>query len=98
MVRLWAHECYRVWWDRFIEEGDREVFLGFMKGACKNFEFKEEQIFEEPNIHTSFITAAKGHEKTYIGIKDMEELRKVLEDKLAEYNENVAQMNLVLFD
>jgi hypothetical protein len=31
-------------------------------------------------------------------IKDMEDLRSVLELKMAEYNENVASLDLVLFD
>jgi dynein heavy chain len=30
-------------------------------------------------------------------IIDMDDLKRVLEDKMAEYNENVASMDLVLF-
>jgi len=64
----------------------------------KEFEFKEETILEEPLVYTSFISACLGHEKAYMPIKDMPHLKSVLETKLAEYNESVAQMNLVLFD
>ena len=42
-------------------------------------DFKEEQILEEPIIYTSFITAAKGHDKTYTTIRDTQELKDVLE-------------------
>jgi hypothetical protein len=48
-------------------------------------------------VFTSFIAVTKGQEKQYLEIADIAELKKVLEDKLAEYQENVATMNLVLF-
>lgn len=40
----------------------------------------------------------KGHDSAYMNILSMDDLRSVLENKLAEYNENVATMDLVLFD
>jgi hypothetical protein len=61
-------------------------------------DFKEEVLLETPLIYTSFVAAAEGHEKSYISIKDLVQLKNVLEQKLAEYNENVSSMNLVLFD
>ena len=64
----------------------------------REFEFKEEVIMEEPMIYTSFVSACQGHEKAYMPIKDMPHLKGILETKLAEYNEQVSQMNLVLFD
>jgi len=48
-------------------------------------------------LFTSFVSACKGHEATYMQIIDMDDLKKVLEEKMAEYNENVASMDLVLF-
>merc|ERR1712118_258601 len=47
---------------------------------------------------TSFVSVAGGNDKVYIAVKDMPSLKKVVEDKLAEYNETFAAMNLVLFD
>ena len=61
-------------------------------------DFKEEQIFAEPLLYTSFITACKGHEPNYQPIQEMEDLKVVLEKKMEEYNETVAQMDLVLFN
>jgi len=55
-------------------------------------------IFESPLVYTSFISACRGSEPAYMPIKDMEDLRSVLELKMAEYNENVASLDLVLFD
>jgi len=44
LVRLWVHECHRVWLDRLIFPEDVEAYMGFMKGALKNFpgDMKEE--------------------------------------------------------
>jgi len=43
-VRLWVHECHRVWLDRLIFPEDVEAYMGFMKAALKNFpgDMKEE--------------------------------------------------------
>ncbi len=42
LVRMWVHECMRVFYDRLILEEDRESFMGFMKNSLREFEFKEE--------------------------------------------------------
>jgi len=99
LARLWVHECMRIFDDRLIFEEDRDLFLTFLKNGMKEFsDFKEEVLLENPLIYTSFVSAAEGHEKSYISIKDLVQLKAVLEQKLAEYNENVSSMNLVLFD
>jgi len=99
IVRLWAHECHRVWRDRLIFDEDIESYMNFMRNGIKEFsEFKEEAIFEEPLLYTSYVAACEGHEANYLPIKGMDHLKGVLEAKLDEYNENVASMNLVLFD
>lgn len=87
----------RVFHDRLIFPEDRDAFMGFLKTALREFEGKEETILEQPLIYTSFISAAEGHEKAYLPIKDIPHLKHILENKLAEYNEQVSTMNLVLF-
>lgn len=99
LIRMWAHECHRVWHDRLIFDADREAYMNFMKIGIKEFtDFKEEAIFEEPLIYTSFDAMCKGHEPTYLPIPEMSALKNVLEAKLEEYNDIVAKMDLVLFD
>ena len=99
VVRLWAHECHRVWRDRLIFDEDREAYMNYMRAGIKEFgDLKEEAIFEEPLLYTSYVAACEGHEAAYLPIKGMEHLKEVLEAKLEEYNEAVASMNLVLFD
>jgi len=79
-------------------EEDVNKYMEFMNNGCKEFtDFKTEAIFAEPLIYTNFVSVAKGHEMAYLNIKDMDDLKDVLEQKLAEYNENVAVMDLVLF-
>lgn len=100
MVRLWVHECERVFVDRLITDKDMETFDDYLRKCAKVFEedVGGEEIFVESNIFTSFISAHGGNDKMYIPIKDMPQLKKVLEESLAEYNEANAEMNLVLFD
>ena len=99
LVRMWAHECHRVWLDRLLFPEDISAYMNFMRNGLKELvEFKEEVVFEEPLIYTSFVSMCKGHEPAYKPVEDMEDLRNVLESKLAEYNEAVSVMDLVLFD
>lgn len=97
LARLWVHECNRVYMDRLLFDKDIEVFQSVCKEGARLFELNVDEIFKEPNIFTSFISVTKGQEKAYLEIADVAELKKVLEDKLAEYQEAVASMNLVLF-
>jgi len=56
IVRMWAHECHRVWHDRLIFDADREAYMGFLRNGIKEFgDFKEEAIFEEPLLYTSYV-------------------------------------------
>jgi len=100
LIKLWIHESQRVFEDRFINDDDKKKFTDYMKEGYKFLaEFdKEGTAFEEPNLFTSFITMHQGMDKAYIPIEDMPSLKKVLEEKLAEYNELKAAMDLVLFD
>ena len=73
--------------------------MGFLQTSMKEFStFKQDDIFSEPLVFTSFVTACKGHDPAYMNVASMEDLNQVLEDKLQEYNENVSAMDLVLFN
>ena len=98
LVRLWAHECNRTYADRLIFDEDVTKYNEFLRNACKNFEQNVDMILELPNVYTSIISAAQGHDKAYLPAEGMEQLHDVLTKKLEDYNENVAAMDLVLFD
>ena len=99
ITRLWIHECKRVFEDRMVFDEDIKVFRDYLKESLiKNFgEECVEFINDESNIFTTFISIHHGQEPAYLPIKDQQELKKSLEEKLDEYNETKAQMNLVLF-
>lgn len=71
LVRMWAHECMRIFYDRLIFDEDREMFMSFLRNGMKEFEFKEEVILEQPLIYTSFVSAAEGHDKSYLPIREI---------------------------
>jgi dynein heavy chain len=99
MIRMWAHECHRVWLDRLIFDADRELYMNLMRAGLKEFaDVKEEAVFETPLLYTSYVAACETGEPNYLPVTDMLKLKTVLEAKLEEYNEQVASMNLVLFD
>ncbi|CEL96675.1 unnamed protein product [Vitrella brassicaformis CCMP3155] len=98
--RLWLHEVNRVFKDRLVSESDMEALDDICDRVNKKHmaEEKADELFEAPNIFTSFVSAHGGHDRVYLPIKEMPQLKTVLEDKLKEYNETFAEMNLVLFD
>jgi len=99
MIRLWLHELMRVFDDRLIDQADRTLFMMYVKNGIKKFsDAKEDDVLAEPIIYTSFVTACKGHDKALMPVADFPALKEVLEAKLAEYNELVSQMDLVLFN
>ena len=99
-ARVWLHECYRVFSDRLVNASDQGELQAILeKVAGKQFgNIPKEDLFSQPLIMTSFVSQAQGNERFYLPVKDMPTLKKVVEDKLHEYNENFAAMNLVLFD
>jgi dynein heavy chain, axonemal len=72
--------------------------MGFMKAALREFgDAKEEAVFEEPLLYTSYVTVAMGNEPAYLPITGMDALKEILERKLDDYNESNQRMDLVLF-
>jgi dynein heavy chain len=53
LVRLWAHECNRVYLDRLILKEDVDKYNEFMGNAMKEFsDFKPDVILASPLIYT----------------------------------------------
>lgn len=75
------------------------MYMNFMRNGLKELtEYKEETVFAEPLIYTSFVAMCAGHEPAYKPVEDYDALKVVLENKLAEYNETISTMDLVLFN
>lgn len=37
LIRLWIHECFRVFCDRLVDEKDRETFIGILSENLGSF-------------------------------------------------------------
>lgn len=100
VARLWVHECERVFRDRMVNEGDMARFDEFRVATTKKF-FEDcggsAAIEERPLLYTSFMTTTAEDMPVYNSVPSYDSLKKVLEDKLNEYNETNAVMELVLF-
>lgn len=137
VVRLWLHECERVFRDRLVSDTDIQKYDEFVSAVLKT-SFKDEaldQVSESPNLFTSFMDFTADDTPIYNQVRwpwdkwrctyclasfvalpafccvddcladrmchtqvaSYEALKKVLEEKLAEYNDSNAVMNLVLF-
>lgn len=95
ILRLWYHEIRRVFEDRFINTDDLNLFRTILKESISKTigDFQEKDSpFNDPIIFTTFMG------EFYAPIDDIIDLRRVMKEKLDEYNDVKAQMNLVLFD
>jgi dynein heavy chain len=73
------------------------MFMMMVKNGAKTFsDLKEDDILAQPCLYTSFVAACNGLDKNIMPV-EVPALKVVLEAKLAEYNENVSAMDLVLF-
>ena len=102
IVRLWVHECERVFGDRLIEvaEGFQSKFKEPRELITrKNFpDFAPEEVEAVPNVYTSFLNFTPDDEAVYLDVDTFDRLKKELDGKLREYNESNAAMDLVLFE
>ena len=82
-VRLWHHECMRVFHDRLVSADDRKWFVNMMATKVKeNFNIDIKKIVinpSDPVLYGNFIDP-RSITKPYVEIKDMSKLQKVMDD------------------
>lgn len=95
MVKIWFHEVRRVFEDRFINNDDLTLFRTILSDAISksigDIATKDGNL-NDPINYTTFMG------EFYAPVDEMTELRRAMKEKLDEYNDVKAQMNLVLFD
>ncbi|CAG2231464.1 DNAH [Mytilus edulis] len=101
IIRLWVHEVYRVFYDRLINESDRELFFQMVKSCvetnCKEkysnlfshlVKEKGDQVTDDDLrslIFGDYLSKTKD-EKLYDEIMDLKELTETIERSLEDYN------------
>ncbi|KAM4714769.1 dynein axonemal heavy chain 2 [Anableps anableps] len=98
IIRLWIHECFRVFSDRLVNQSDMSIFLGLLEEKLASFfnlTFRSICPNKQPPIFGDFMSSSS----TYEDIVDMENLKKFMETELENYNltPGVIHMSLVLF-
>ncbi|KAH9558616.1 hypothetical protein CY35_06G017100 [Sphagnum magellanicum] len=110
MVKLWSHECLRVFHDRLVNDEDRLWFFKYLKAKVEDeFSLTCNYVYGVPedmeSMNTTYKKLAYGDimdmteiPRKYIEISDHERLLQVLEEGLAEFNAQTrSPMLLVLF-
>ncbi|XP_039284796.1 dynein beta chain, ciliary [Nilaparvata lugens] len=97
-VRLWMHEATRVYCDKLIDTRDQEIFRKMTLDNIKKVfaEMPESEYNEKPLIYCHFVEGI-GDPK-YLPMPNWVALNKLVTEAMAQYNDLVAGMNLVLFE
>ena len=99
-VRVWRNECCRIFYDRLINDKDREVVKGHIETLLNDY-FAEymKTVLEEPLLYGDFRTALNPDlSRVYEDLQDYDATRAIFEEILEDYNDRVARLNLVLFE
>jgi len=100
-IRLWSHECLRVFHDRLIDDSDRSWFKDLIAKTVKDsFGSDYNKIRgEHANIIYCNFGDPKSLLKPYAELADRSNLQKVMEEYLDDFNQMTSKpMNLVLFE
>eukprot|EP00698_Gefionella_okellyi_P005145 TRINITY_DN1471_c0_g1_i4.p1 TRINITY_DN1471_c0_g1~~TRINITY_DN1471_c0_g1_i4.p1 ORF type:complete len:2448 (+),score=753.76 TRINITY_DN1471_c0_g1_i4:538-7881(+) len=101
-VELWLHECERVYCDRLVNANDISNYKKLAKQVNAKYfaQYNLDALFREkdPQLLVFSHFAGGVGDKVYNKFPSVEKLKQVLEENLNEYNEDHAQMNLLLFE
>ncbi|XP_057312411.1 dynein axonemal heavy chain 12-like isoform X2 [Hydractinia symbiolongicarpus] len=113
LVRLWVHEVYRVFYDRLVDDNDRNwLFKSLNKVLKDNFKEDFEKLFKHLATDKKLTDDdmrslmfgdylnpdAMGEDRLYEEVTSIDDLYSTVETCLEEYNQtHKTQMNLVIF-
>nr|XP_019941835.1 PREDICTED: dynein heavy chain 1, axonemal [Paralichthys olivaceus] len=98
LLQLWYHESCRVFQDRLVCAEDRDWFNTLLKDHIQEFDCSSEEVVSgQPVLYGDFMIPGADH-KVYTRIEDKEELAKVMEEYMDNYNQtSTTKIKLVLF-
>ncbi|KAG5875162.1 hypothetical protein JTB14_033739 [Gonioctena quinquepunctata] len=99
LLRLWYHECCRVFQDRLVNDEDRSWFDSLLRRKIEqSFELEPEEVLGYDTIlFGDFLDPSVGS-GPYVQINDFQQLSESLEFYLNDYNaQSTKPMKLVLF-
>ncbi|CAD8134930.1 unnamed protein product [Paramecium octaurelia] len=92
LVRLWAHEGLRLFQDRLVHEHEKEWCNKLIdQVAYNNFNNLKDEALQRPILFSNYL------HKVYQSV-DREELRKYIQGRLKQFNEEELSVPLVVFD
>eukprot|EP00741_Cyanophora_paradoxa_P024938 tig00000056_g24072.t1 len=101
MIRLWVHECYRVFADRLTDDEDREWFRNKTNDLLNNmFSIGWNKLFKSGALSMFGDFMREGMEvPPFEELTDVEALKRFCEEKLEDFNVEPGSihMDLVLF-
>ena len=113
VVRLWAHEVYRVFYDRLIDDTDRKWLFKQVQSSTKEFfKMSFSSVFARlqpmegqaigmehmDNLMFGTYVHPTDNQRPYDEAEDIEEFRTTAKESLDEYNQiNKTPMDLVVF-
>ena len=112
-LRLWLHESYRVFYDRLVDDKDRDLFFGIMTDVfnntlkvnpnklCGHLISEGAEELTDDNLRSLFFgdyMIAGADPRKYDEVQDMDKLQETMEEYLSEYNQiSKTPMSLVMF-
>ncbi|KAK4872624.1 hypothetical protein RN001_014653 [Aquatica leii] len=107
MMKLFYHECLRVFHDRLINEEDKSYFYYLMRDVCnRSFGNQVLQLPDEPVIRNPpfllfgdfLVFGANREDRIYEEFVDVNKLKNILQDYLDDYNLSTSkEMHLIFF-
>ena len=104
LVRLWRHECLRVFSDRLINKEDRDFINEEIQGLIANiFTGFEDKVLADPILFGDYITADPLDEESedprlYEDLSDYDKVQDKMNKMLEDYGYDNKPMDLVLFN
>jgi dynein heavy chain, axonemal len=102
IIRLWQHEVYRVFYDRLIDDSDREWLFKKCKELCKSkfnqeftntfkkYDFDNDGTITDDDLRSlmfaTFYSPKESLVKIYNEIEDMQDLTLLIDKQLSDYN------------